>query len=52
MKLKNSSVWVLWKGALAIGSGTAAAIAIMASVFNCFHPNYVDPRHWWKNTSP
>jgi hypothetical protein len=26
--------WVLWKGALAIGAGTAAAMAIVASAFS------------------
>jgi hypothetical protein len=36
--------WVLWKGGLAIGSGTAYAMAIVASAFdNSDHSNYVLP---------
>jgi hypothetical protein len=35
--------WVLWKGRLAIGSGTAYAMAIVASAFNSDHSNYVLP---------
>jgi hypothetical protein len=32
---------VLWKGALAIGRGTAAALAIVGRAFNNDHPNDV-----------
>jgi hypothetical protein len=36
--------WVLWKGGLAIGSGTAYAMAIVTSAFNnSDHSNYVLP---------
>jgi hypothetical protein len=33
--------WLSWKGALAIGVGKLAAMAIMANTFNSDHPNYV-----------
>ncbi len=33
-KKKREVPWVLWKGALAIGAGTAAAMAIVASAFS------------------
>jgi hypothetical protein len=32
---------VLWKGALAIGGGTAAVLAIVTRAFNNDHPNYL-----------
>jgi hypothetical protein len=32
--LKKKDPWVLWKGALAIGAGMAAAMAIFARAFN------------------
>jgi hypothetical protein len=32
---------VLWKGALAIGGGRAAVLAIVTRAFNNDHPNYV-----------
>jgi hypothetical protein len=34
---------VLWKGALAIGGGRAAVLAIVTRAFNNDHPNYVCP---------
>jgi hypothetical protein len=41
--LENKKVsWALWKGALAIGARIyAAAMAIVASTFDSYHPNYV-----------
>ncbi len=32
---------VLWKGALAIGGGRAAVLAIVTRAFNNDHPNYL-----------
>ncbi len=32
---------VLWKGALAIGGGTAAVLAIVTTAFSNDHPNYL-----------
>jgi hypothetical protein len=32
---------VLWKGALAIGGGKAAVLAIVTRAFNNDHPNYL-----------
>ncbi len=38
---------VLWKGALAIGGGTAAVLAIVTRAFHNDHPNYVLPEYKW-----
>ncbi len=40
-KQKSPMRWVLSKGALAIGAGTAISMAIVASAFNSDHPNHV-----------
>ncbi len=41
-QLKKEKVpWVLWKGSLATEGGTAAAMAMVVSVCNSYHPNYV-----------
>jgi hypothetical protein len=41
-QLKKEKVpWVLWKGSLATEGGTAAAMAMVVSVCNRYHPNYV-----------
>jgi len=44
MKINQEKIkipWELWKGALAIGGGAAAAMAIVASPSMSDHPNYV-----------
>jgi hypothetical protein len=40
---QNKDDGVLWKGALAIGGGTAAVLAIVTRGFNNDHPNYLCP---------